>query len=448
MKGVLAEAGVIGGVSEQGAARGDGHIADGHEGLALGEFVYVKEDLLGLGFVEGNAGGDAAAMDGVLETRDSAGVVKKSLHQVGNGLVCLFDVGEHLVVELLLERGRRSHEALGEGILGVEIGESFRRGFVAEPGVIVGKGDTVEDGALGFGTGDRSGSACYRGHEIRISRLMIGNFVERRRVESGGMLRITRVLLGVVLLLSFGHAGAETVASLPAPTGYVNDFAGVLQPGTKQRLEDLCTQIDQKAKAQIAVVTISKIDSDESIEEFAVALEEKWKVGAKGSDRGVLMLFVMNPRGGRIEVGYGLEGILNDAKVGDIGRTMSPAARANDYDTAIPLGVSQMAQVIAADAGVALTQPQMVHRYHEQQVGTQVHLSFWQVVIGGGVVLLILIFLISTGNAGWIFFILMNMIGGGGGGGGGRGNDDRGGGGGFGGFGGGSSGGGGASGDW
>ncbi len=269
-----------------------------------------------------------------------------------------------------------------------------------------------------------------------------------RRVESGEMLRMMRVVVGVVLLLSFGHAGAETVASLPVPTGYVSDLAQVLQPGTKARLEALCTQVDQKTKAQIAVVTINKIDGDQSIEEFAVALEEKWKVGPKGTDRGVLMLFVMNPRGGRIEVGYGLEGILNDAKVGDIGRTMAPAARANDYDTAIPLGVNAVAQVIATDAGVTLTQGLAgVHQYHEQQTATPVQLSFWQVVIGGGVVLLILIFLVSTGNAGWLFFLVMNLLGGGGGGGGGGRDDDRGGGG-FGGFGGGSSGGGGASGDW
>ena len=252
-------------------------------------------------------------------------------------------------------------------------------------------------------------------------------------------------MVGVVLLLASGCGWAESVATLPAPTGYVNDFAGVLTPQARQQVEDLCTQVDQKAKAQIAVVTINTIDGDQSIEEFAVALEEKWKVGAKGTDRGILMLFVMNPRHGRIEVGYGLEGILNDAKVGDIGRAMVPAAQANDYNTAIPLGVSKIAQVIADDAGVTLTDTPVVHRYREQQVGTPVHLSFWQVVIGGGVALVVLIFLISTGNAGWIFFILMNMIGGGGGG---RGRDDRGGGGGFGGFGGGGSGGGGASGDF
>ncbi len=115
--------------------------------------------------------------------------------------------------------------------------------------------------------------------------------------------------------------------ALPAPTGYVNDFAGVLSPSTKSNLESLCTQVDRQAHAQIAVVTIKTLDNDQSIDEFATALEEKWKVGKKGTDRGVLMLLVMNPRKYRIEVGYGLEGILNDAKVGDIGRAMVPAAQ-------------------------------------------------------------------------------------------------------------------------
>jgi uncharacterized protein len=261
------------------------------------------------------------------------------------------------------------------------------------------------------------------------------------------MVRLSRVLLGLLLVWAPTFAGAEQVATLPAPTGYVNDFAGVLRPDTVQSVNALCRQVDQKAHAQIAVVTVNTIEAngggDTSIEEFATALEEKWKVGAKGTDKGVLMLLVMNPRRGRIEVGYGLEGILNDAKVGDIGRAMSPSARQNDYNTAVPLGVSQIAQVIAADAGVTLDQSQTVHRYHEEQTGQPVHVSLWKVIIGGFVVLLVLIFLISTGNAGWIFLILANMLGGGG-----RGRDDDRGGGGFGGFGGGSSGGGGASGDF
>ena len=174
------------------------------------------------------------------------------------------------------------------------------------------------------------------------------------------MLRTLRWLMFVVLLVAPGLGlHGETVDGLPAPTGYVNDFAGVLSPETRQSVEDLCTQVDQRAHAQIAVVTVKTIDPDKtgatpSIEEFATALEDKWKVGAKGTDRGVLMILVMNPRRGRIEVGYGLEGILNDAKVGDIGREMAPYARQGDYNQAVTLGVHELASIIAADAGVSV----------------------------------------------------------------------------------------------
>ena len=259
------------------------------------------------------------------------------------------------------------------------------------------------------------------------------------------MNRLTR-WLGIVLLLLvpvtplFG----ESVKSLPAPTGYVSDFAGVLSSTTKQNLESLCTQVDRQAHAQIAVVTINSLDDGQAIEEFATELEDKWGVGNK-DDRGVLMIFVMKPRKGRIEVGYGLEGILNDAKVGDIGRSMVPAINQGDYDTAIPLGVRQIAGVIAQDAGVALSDSG--HTYRRQRVADQqpIHLSFTQLVIGGGAILLLLVFLAKTGNMGLIFFLLGNLMGGGGGG--YRGGRDGGGGddGGFGGFGGGRSGGGGAN---
>jgi uncharacterized protein len=259
--------------------------------------------------------------------------------------------------------------------------------------------------------------------------------------------------LAVVLLIFAPSVilTAESVSSLPAPTGYVNDFAGVLNQSTKSNLENLCTQVDRQAHAQIAVVTIKTLDNDQPIDEFATALEEKWKVGKKGTDRGILMVVVMNPRKYRIEVGYGLEGILNDAKVGDIGRAMVPSLSQGDYNTGITLGVQQIARVIAADAGVTLNLAQPVHQYHRQQAPAQ--LNFMEILLGGGVILLILFFLIKTGNTGLIFFLLGNLMGGGfgggrGGRGGGGGRDGDGGSGGFGGFGGGSSGGGGASGDY
>ena len=269
-----------------------------------------------------------------------------------------------------------------------------------------------------------------------------------------------RWLFGTILLLfAVLRLPAESVASLPAPTGYVNDFAGVLSDPVKSRVEALCTSVDRQAHAQIAVVTIKTIDGDESIEEFATALEEKWKVGAKGTDRGVLMLLVMSPRRGRIEVGYGLEGILNDAKVGDIGRSMVPDAAAGNYDAAIPLGVQQLSNVIAADAGVTITP---IVRTRGRQARQQPSAGLGPLLFFGVILVIILVSVMGRGGRGggggggglgW--FVLGNLLGGGlrggrgySGGGGFGGGDGGDGGGGFGGFGGGSSGGGGASGDF
>jgi uncharacterized protein len=264
------------------------------------------------------------------------------------------------------------------------------------------------------------------------------------------MLRALRWLMFAVLVVVPGRvAVGETVAELPAPAGYVNDFAGVLSAGTRQNLEELCTEVDHQAHAQIAVVTVKSIDADASgavptIEEFATALEDKWKVGAKGTDRGVLLIFISSTAHGRIEVGYGLEGLLNDAKVGDIGREMHPLLQSGDFNQGVSLGVHEVAQDIAADAGVTLAQPADGEAAGTQYPqGPQVQVSNTEVLLFGGLVILVLGVLIRTGHIGWLFFFLFNILGGGGRGGGFGGGGSEGGGG-FGGFGGGGSGGGGA----
>src|ERR1035437_6784371 len=272
------------------------------------------------------------------------------------------------------------------------------------------------------------------------------------------MLRSVRWLLFAVLLVVPARLiHAESVAALPAPTGYVNDFAGVLTPETRQSLEDLCTQVDHQAHAQIAVVTVKSMDPDKSgaipsIEEFATALEDKWKVGKKGTDRGVLLIVSLNPRKYRIEVGYGLEGLLNDAKVGDIGREMQPFLHSGDYNQGVSLATREIAQDIAADSGVSLggdANGQQVPRYHYESQ-PQVQMSPVAVFVIGAIVVAVIGILIGTGHIGLLFILLFNLLGGGGGGGGGvfGGGGGNEGGGGFGGFGGGSSGGGGASGDF
>jgi uncharacterized protein len=255
-------------------------------------------------------------------------------------------------------------------------------------------------------------------------------------------------VMRAVLALCLASTGvvfafAERVEDLPKPTNYVSDLAGVLSPQAQQQLNAICAQVDHQAHAQIAVVTIKSLD-DVPIEDFAVSLEEKWKVGRKGTDRGVLFLFAINDHKRRIEVGYGLEGILPDGKVGDIGRTMVPLLREGNYDQAVLLGVSQVAQVIAADAGVTLQNAP--RRGPPRQ---QVQLSLGKLVFFGILLLLFFVFAARSGGSGILGFLLGMFLGGGGRGGGwggGGGGGDSGGG--FGGFGGGSSGGGGASGDW
>ncbi len=111
---------------------------------------------------------------------------------------------------------------------------------------------------------------------------------------------------------------AEKVADLPMPTSYVNDFAHVLTPAGQQKIEDLCLELHNQANADIAVVTIKSLD-DQSIEEFTAALEEKWKIGKKGSDRGAIVVVALNPHKFRIETGYGLEGILPMRRWGGFG---------------------------------------------------------------------------------------------------------------------------------
>lgn len=251
---------------------------------------------------------------------------------------------------------------------------------------------------------------------------------------------------------------AEPIASLNA-SNYVNDFAAVLSGGTVTRLNDLCLQVDQKAHAQIAVVTVKSFDGQDPVT-YAVALYQKWGIGAKGKDRGVLIVLATQDHKYWTSVGYGLEGILPDGKVGGFGREMVPLLKAGDYGGAVTLITSRVATVIAQDAGVTLdNQPQTTPAVAPPYMGP---------ALGKGtiVVLLLIFFFVvipilramsrgSGGRGNLLSFLLGMFLGGGGRGGFGGGSFGGGGfggggfgGGGFGGFGGGGTGGGGAGGSW
>jgi uncharacterized protein len=255
----------------------------------------------------------------------------------------------------------------------------------------------------------------------------------------------TKWWLGVACtLMLLLAAQAEPVAHLKA-TDYVNDFAHVLDQNTIAQMDEICRQIDEKAHAQIAVVTVRSLDGSD-IESYAVDLFHQWGVGSKSTNRGVLILYAIDDHRARIEVGYGLEPILPDGKVGGFQREAIPLMRTGGYGRALLLVTSRVASVIAQDAGIQLTTPQLAPARPEpvEQPGGGIST--------GGIVLLIIVVLIVlfTPLRGILFGILFSGMFGGGGsrGGGGWGGGGSFGGGGFGGFGGGSSGGGGASSSW
>lgn len=260
-------------------------------------------------------------------------------------------------------------------------------------------------------------------------------------------LTVPRLLAAALLVLFLPAIHAEKLSDLSQPTDYVSDYAQVLSPQAIAQLHSLCQQLDHsKANVQLAVVTVHTLDGEDPAD-FANALEDKWKMGRKGSDRGALLLLAVDDHKYRIEVGYGLEGILPDGKVGDIGRSMVPYLRGRDYDSAILLATDQMAQVIATDAGITLSDEPDVARakvHSGTHIGSVVFIILLLLLFGGIFLVRLLLFLSPLGggprSGPW-------LGGGGWGGGGGFGGGSSGGGG-FGGFGGGSFGGGGAGGSW
>jgi uncharacterized protein len=257
--------------------------------------------------------------------------------------------------------------------------------------------------------------------------------------------------LGLLATLALVIAAQAEPVNQLKPTGYVNDFAHVLDPNSIAQMEGICRQIDEKAHAQIAVVTIRSLDGSD-VESYAVDLFKQWGVGGKSSNRGVLILYSIDDRRARVEVGYGLEPILPDGKTGGFQREAIPLMRSEQYGQALLLVTSRVAEVIAQDAKIEFSGPEIPtpRTRPAQRPDSGISLA--------GIVLTIIVILIvlMTPLRGIVFWMLFSGLFGGGGRGGGWGGGGwggggfggSGGGGGFGGFGGGSSGGGGASSSW
>jgi uncharacterized protein len=260
-------------------------------------------------------------------------------------------------------------------------------------------------------------------------------------------IKFKSLLLGIIFCLFLASSSYAVVPPIPQmPSQYVVDLAGIINNDVEYRLNGYLKELEQKTTVQFIILTIQSLEG-ESLEDFSITTaHDRWRLGQKGKDNGLLLLVSLNDRKYRFEVGYGLEGILPDGLVGSIGRQfLVPYFKKGDYSTGIYTATLAVINEISVSEGVAITgMPNIQRRAYYDPYGSSKK--------GGGIaskilsILFILgaIFLFIKYPRFFLMLLLFSSMGGGRG-------WSSGGGGGFGGFGGGGGGGfggGGASGGW
>ena len=232
------------------------------------------------------------------------------------------------------------------------------------------------------------------------------------------------------------------------PSGYVNDFANVIDARQKSQLENYLGEVERSTAVQIAVVTVDTLDGD-PVDDVANRLYREWGIGKKGQNEGLLILLSIKDRKNRAEVGYGLEPIITDGQAGEILRGIRPILRSGNYGGALIAAAQQFGDRIAGAKGVTISP---LRPTRATRVASRQSIPLPLMILGFFFILWILGRIGRGGGGGGTGLltgmILGNMMGRGsswGGGGFGGGGSS---GGGWGGFGGGDSGGGGASSDW
>ncbi|MEJ2655843.1 MAG: TPM domain-containing protein [Desulfobacterales bacterium] len=158
------------------------------------------------------------------------------------------------------------------------------------------------------------------------------------------------------VFICFLFVSSGRPANIPQmPKQYVVDQAGIINDTVKNRLDGYLQELEQKTTAQLVVLTIKDLGG-ESIEDLSIRIaNDQWKLGQKGKDNGVLFLIALNDRKYRIEVGYGLEGVLPDSLVGSLGRKLLvPYFKKGDYSDGIFATTLALANIIAKHYGVKI----------------------------------------------------------------------------------------------
>ena len=261
------------------------------------------------------------------------------------------------------------------------------------------------------------------------------------------MNKLLVMIAAAVLFLNAAVVSAEVVVP-DRPLNHVVDLAGIIDANFEDGLNRYLLELEQKTTAQMVILTVKDLEGEDIFDASLSIAHDKWKLGQKGKDNGVLLMISLNDRKYWTQVGYGLEGVLPDSLTGSIGRQfLVPYFKKGDYSTGITAAAIAMINEIAADAGVEIIgMPKLRGRSSNQYGGAQRRKLTLPEKIFSVLFFIGLIYLFIKHPRLFMLFLMMSMMGGGrrsgwsGGGGFGGGSFGGGGGGGF--------GGGGAGGGW
>lgn len=228
------------------------------------------------------------------------------------------------------------------------------------------------------------------------------------------LLRWAGALLGLLWLMAFpggmAHAADELVA-VPPLQALVTDLTATLTPEQRAGLESRLRAFDERKGSQLAVLIVPTTQP-EAIEPYAIRVLEQWKLGRRSVDDGVLLLVAKNDRSVRIEVGYGLEGVLSDAITKRIiNELIVPRFKQGDFFGGIDASVDQMIKLID---GEALPAPAGRAGDASFDLGGMAPVLLMIVVVGGGVLRAVLGRLpgaaVTAGILGLIIWFLSGVI--------------------------------------
>lgn len=217
-----------------------------------------------------------------------------------------------------------------------------------------------------------------------------------------------RLMIIAVLLLAAGLAVAEV--PVPALQARVTDLTGTLSPAQQSKLEQVLTNFEARKGSQIAVLIIPTTQP-EAIEQYAMRVVEAWQLGREGVDDGVLLLVAKEDRALRIEVGYGLEGVIPDAVAKRvISEIIIPYFKRNDYFGGIEAGVNRLIRLIDGEPLPPPRQKDVSWSGFEDFLPV----GFLVVLVGAGVLRMIFGRLLGAsivgGLVGFLFWIIVGSL--------------------------------------